>query len=215
MTDFLILFLVMLVSYIIGSIPAGFIMGKLLKGVDIRVYGSGNIGAANVLRVFGKLPALLVLTFDVFKGYFVTYFFPIVLQGYISFFEISVSKSILGFCVIAGHIWPIFLKFKGGKGVATSIGVLIALDIKIAIIIFAVWLITLLFFRYVSLSSIVASVISPLLFLVFNTGIELILFSSALAFIISFKHNENIKRLIEGTEKKIGQKADLINIKKS
>ncbi len=215
MTNFLILFLAAVISYVIGSIPAGFIAGKLLKGVDIRAYGSGNIGATNVLRTFGKLPALFVLLFDVFKGYLIAYFFSTALYGYLHFFELSVIKTVLGLSVIAGHIWPIFLKFKGGKGVATSIGVLVALDIKIAIIIFAVWLVSFLVFRYVSLSSIAASVVSPLLFLVFGAGIELILFSSALAFIISFRHKENIKRLIEGTEKKIGQKAGFISINKS
>jgi len=107
---------------------------------------------------------------------------------------------------VVGHIWPVFLKFRGGKGVATAIGVFLAVDLKISFFIFSLWLIILAVFKYVSVSSIVVAIFSPIFFLVFNGRFELILFSSILAFVICLKHRNNIKRLIEGTEKKIGQR---------
>ncbi|MBM3252822.1 MAG: glycerol-3-phosphate 1-O-acyltransferase PlsY [Candidatus Omnitrophica bacterium] len=195
-----------LISYLIGSIPTGFIIGRLIKGIDIREYGSGNIGATNVLRIFGKLPALLVLFFDIFKGYFVVQFFTMLLNIYFRYLDPICLKTILGFFVVVGHIWPVFLKFRGGKGVATAIGVFLALDLKISFFIFSLWLIILAVFKYVSVSSIVVAIFSPIFFLVFNGRFELILFSSILAFVICLKHRNNIKRLIEGTEKKIGQR---------
>jgi glycerol-3-phosphate acyltransferase PlsY len=208
MMVYLMVGLGVIISYLIGAIPAGYIAGKFLKGIDIRAHGSGNVGATNVLRVVGKLPALLVLSFDVFKGFFVVYFLSSFLGNYIADYNMIAIRSVLGLFVIAGHIWPVFLGFKGGKGVATSIGVFFALDARISLLILICWGIVLMITRYVSISSIIASLISPVLFLVFSRGLEIILFSSIIAFIIAYKHKENIKRLIEGTEKKIGEKAD-------
>lgn len=208
MMVYLMVGLGVIISYLIGAIPAGYIAGKFLKGIDIRAHGSGNVGATNVLRVVGKLPALLVLFFDVFKGFFVVSLFSNLIGSHSYGFNIMALRPALGLFVIAGHIWPVFLGFKGGKGVAASIGVFFALDMKISLLILICWGIVLMITKYVSISSIIAALIAPVLFLVFSRGLEIILFSSIIAFIIAYKHKENIKRLIEGTEKKIGEKAD-------
>ncbi len=208
MTAYLLVGFGIIVSYLIGAVPAGYIAGKLFKGIDIRGSGSGNIGATNVLRVVGKLPALLVLSFDILKGFFAAYFLSGFLGNYIVNCNMIAIRPVLGFSVITGHIWPAFLGFKGGKGVATSIGVFFALDAGISLLILICWGIVLIITRYVSISSIAASLVSPFLFLFFNREFEIVIFSSILALVVAYKHKANIKRLVEGTEKKIGEKAD-------
>lgn len=196
-----------LISYLIGSIPTSYIIAKLLRGIDIRDYGSGNIGATNLIRVVGKTPGIIALLLDVFKGVL-----PLVLLAQIFYRpQMAISKPlfsvVLGLCVVFGHIWTIFLRFKGGKGVATTIGVFIGLMPLVTTLALVIWLIVVLLTKYVSLGSLVMAVSLPLLMIIFSQPTEYILFSVILCIFICYKHKDNIKRLIEGREFKIGERA--------
>lgn len=188
-------------AFIIGSFPTGYVVTKIIKKRDIRKEGSGNIGATNVWRVVGKLPGLFVLMVDILKGYLVVRYLPV--WGPLSVSSPSLEEAlILGFSVISGHTFSIFLKFKGGKGVATTTGVLFALEPKIFLICIIIWLVIFLFFHYVSLASIVAAITFPFLLVVFAYPFSFILFGILLALLISFKHYPNIRRLVLGEEPK-------------
>jgi glycerol-3-phosphate acyltransferase PlsY len=185
--------IIFLYSYLIGSIPFGLIITKIFLKKDIRDIGSGNIGATNVLRTGKKSLAVLTLLLDVFKGYFVVHFTSI-------YFNNFVYLSAL-ICFV-GHIFPLWLKFKGGKGVATYVGIILALSFKLAIIFAISWLMILFLFRYSSLSS----VISTLFIFLFSLSINSYSLSSYLFMvfiIILFTHRENIVRLKNKTENKI------------
>lgn len=198
-----ILFLGLVGAYLIGSIPTAYIFGRLLKGVDIRQFGSGNVGATNTFRVIGKIPGLIVLIIDILKGF--------ICVGYIANLFLYVSPAarpelymvFVGLAAIAGHNWTIFLKFKGGKGVATSAGVVIGLIPNIFWLSFSVWLIIFMLTGYVSLASIIASISVPIFTLVFGEPTEVIIFMSILCLIIVYKHRPNIKRLKNKEEKRI------------
>ena len=200
---YFILFLGIFTSYLIGSIPCAYISGRLVKGIDIRRFGSGNVGAANTFRVVGKIPGLIVLAIDIFKGFIcVTY-----IASFFMFFS-PVSRPelyrvIVGLSVIAGHNWPVFLKFKGGKGVAAGAGVVMGLAPKIFSLGFLVWVIIFSMTGYVSLSSIIASISIPLFTRLFNEPNEIVIFMSILSLMIVYRHRPNIKRLLKGEEKKI------------
>jgi len=198
--------LVILISYILGSIPFGYIIGKLVKKIDIRDYGSGSIGATNTLRILGPFVASIVLIGDIGKGYFSIY-----LSRLISHDSIFIL-TIAGLAVICGHDWSLFLKFKGGKGVATTFGVILALNPMISILAAIVWVIVIITTRYASLSSI-SAVISIIIFtILFKQPYEYIIFSMIILILTIFRHKENIKRLKLGKESKIGEK---IKIKKN
>jgi glycerol-3-phosphate acyltransferase PlsY len=198
--------LVILISYILGSIPFGYIIGKLVKKIDIRDYGSGSIGATNTLRILGPFVASIVLIGDIGKGYFSIY-----LSRLISHDSILIL-TIAGLAVICGHDWSLFLKFKGGKGVATTFGVILALNPMISILAAIVWGIVIITTRYASLSSI-SAVISIIIFtILFKQTYEYIIFSMIILILTIFRHKENIKRLKLGNESKIGEK---IKIKKN
>ncbi len=196
-------------SYLLGSLPTSYILAKVLKGIDIRGYGSGNVGATNVLRTVGKLPALIALLIDILKGVAAvtllsTFLYPASLNIDYESFQI-----LLGFSVICGHIWTVFLKFKGGKGVATSAGVLLILCPKAVGIAAIVWLITILITRYVSLSSLLASISLPIINAVMGMSVQLVIFTITLCFISTYKHKANITRLINREESKIGQTTEI------
>ncbi|MCM8783974.1 MAG: glycerol-3-phosphate 1-O-acyltransferase PlsY [Candidatus Omnitrophica bacterium] len=190
-----------ILAFFIGSFPTGFILTKLLKKTDIRKEGSGNIGATNVWRVTGKIPGVLVLVIDILKGYLVVRYLTLCepISSSLSTFE---EKLILGFSVILGHTFSIFLKFKGGKGVATTAGVIFALEPKIFFICLIIWSLVFLIFRYVSLASIITAVLLPLLLLIINRPFFYILFGVSLALLVSYKHIPNIRRIILGNEPK-------------
>lgn len=190
-------------AYAIGSIPTSYLMGRL-KGIDVRKEGSGNVGATNVLRTVGKLPALITLILDILKGVlavtFVASFFyyrgmPVNFNG---------LRALLGISVIAGHNWSIFLRFKGGKGVATSLGVLAVLLPEATAAAAAVFLIVLAITKYVSLGSILLSITVPIVAALMGEDIEYILLAVTICILISYRHKSNIKRLMAGTENKIG-----------
>ncbi len=182
-----------LFSYILGSIPFGLILTKAFLKKDVRKIGSGNIGATNVLRTGNRILALLTLVLDIGKGYFVVKISSIYLPN---------SVYLIGLICFIGHIFPIWLKFKGGKGVAVYVGIILALSFKLALIFGIIWLIVLFAFRYSSLSSILASSSLILYNSIFNdkfSSIFLILFF----LIILYTHKQNILRIKDRKETKI------------
>lgn len=193
----------LLICYLIGSIPTSYIFGKVLRGIDIRQFGSGNVGATNVYRVVGKLPGALVFIIDVAKGIICT----TLIANLFLHFGISMNSEVyrmtLGFVAIVGHDWTIFLKFKGGKGVATSAGVLIGMAPKILILGFIVWVVVFLWKRYVSLASISSAVSVPVFFSILSYPVPYVIFSSLICAVTVYKHLPNIKRLVRGEENKI------------
>ncbi|MBP2653554.1 MAG: plsY [Firmicutes bacterium] len=183
-------------SYLIGSIPNGLIIGKLLKGVDIRQFGSKNIGATNAYRVLGPWPGFWVLVTDILKGIIA------VLIGRL-YIGTSVGELTGAIFAITGHNWPVFLGFKGGRGVATALGVILVLMPRETAIIFIVWVFIVAVTRYVSLASIVGALIAPLLIWLFGEQREFLIFGIIAAIFVIFRHKANIKRLLKGEELKI------------
>jgi len=191
---------VLIGSYILGSVPFGLVICKAWRGVDIRKYGSGNIGATNVLRALGPGPAAVVFCADVLKG-----LIPVVLARRL-FPEIAWIAVVCGMLAILGHSLSIFLRFKGGKGVATSLGVVIGLDPRVAGIGFGIWLLVVILSKYVSVASILASVSVPALMFVFRLPLIYKLFALLAAAFVIFKHRANMVRLLQGKEPRWGEK---------
>jgi acyl phosphate:glycerol-3-phosphate acyltransferase len=190
-------FLFITFFYFIGSIPFALILTKLLGHGDIRDIGSGNVGATNVLRTGNKYLAFAVLCLDIAKG-----LLPFLILKL--FYDTNTLHSIfLCHFAILGHIFPVWLKFKGGKGVATYIGFLIGFNILLGLYFLVTWIIIALVSRYSSLSSLAASLIAPLYFFFINPNIIVGIFLLYIFLIISLKHRENIKRLMNSSENKI------------
>ena len=191
--------LIVAISYLIASIPVGLLVGKLGYGVDVREHGSGNIGATNVLRTLGVLPAVLALLGDTAKGALAVYLGRMLLGN-------EVGSVLGGLAALAGHNWSVFLKFQGGKGVATGLGVILMLNPLITFLCIVIWLALIYFTRYVSLGSIVAAGFLPILMFLTRQPYEHLTFSVLAAIFVIYRHHTNIKRLVAGTENKIGQK---------
>lgn len=192
--------IVVLLCYLLGSISFGIIIAKLVKGIDIREYGSGNAGFTNVLRVVGKCPSVLVLIGDTLKGVLA------VLIGY--HFGDTNYAVIAGLMAMLGHAYPLFFHFRGGKAVATGLGVTLTLAPDVTLIALAVFFLTVGISRYVSLGSILASISVPLMMLVLHKPLPIFLFGLIGAAVVLYRHKTNIVRLYQGTESKIGQKPD-------
>jgi acyl phosphate:glycerol-3-phosphate acyltransferase len=187
-------------AYLVGAIPFGLLFGKALGGVDVRAIGSGNIGATNVLRAAGKKAAILTLVADCLKG-----LFPVLLAS-LSFSDERLSV-LSGMAAILGHNFPIYLKFKGGKGVATSFGVMLAVAPGTGIVCLLAWAAAAVFWKYSSLAALISFALYPLVTFAVHGDSKLQGFLSLFVFgMIYYRHRENIKRLIAGTEAKIGQK---------
>ena len=190
--------LLIILFYLIGSLPFALILTKLSGFGDIRNIGSGNIGATNVLRTGNKLLAIIVLSLDILKG-----LMPYLIIN-IYFNELSLlNKIFLCHFAVLGHIYPIWLKFKGGKGVATYIGFLFGLNLYIAISFLLIWLVVAYISKYSSLGSLVGIFVAPTYFIFINFNFDISIFFIYLSFVIVIKHKENIKRLINKTESKI------------
>lgn len=196
----MIIVLIIISCYLLGSIPFGYIMGKLFKKVDIRELGSGNIGASNAFRILGPSLASLILIGDIGKGILSIYL--------VRYFNIDnlLILTIAGLVVICGHDWSLFLGFKGGKGIATTFGVVFALNPTISILAVTIWVIVLIITKYTSLSSILAMISILVFTILFKQPYEYIVFSAIIIVLSIFKHKENIKRLKLGKERKIGEK---------
>jgi glycerol-3-phosphate acyltransferase PlsY len=202
---------VALLSYLIGSFPTGYLVGRL-AGIDIRKVGSGNIGATNVLRVLGKPSGYTVFIFDFVKGTVaVTLSILIVSRVRPACHETELVGIITGVLCVIGHSYPVWLGFKGGKGVATSVGVLFGLMPVAAIIVMLVWLITFQTTKYVSVASIVAAIALPLVVFIMvhvrkTNGMTLVYFSVCLTALIIWRHRSNLSRLMKGTEQSFKRK---------
>jgi len=203
----------LVLSYLAGSIPSAFIIVRLIKGIDIRSIGSGNVGFTNALRVIGWGPGLLVLFADMGKG--VLAVIAISRLGIIQPNPLLAYMPVLcGFFAIIGHIWTVFLKFHGGKGVATSLGIFIGLYPIAGLISLGVWLIAVAITRYVSLGSILLCIAFCIVSFVSDgtkalEGVEiwsLRIMAVIVTMIVTYKHKDNIKRLIKKEERKIGQR---------
>jgi len=201
MTDNWPLIAVFAAAYLLGSVPFGLILTKLAGLGDIRAVGSGNIGATNVLRTGHKGLAALTLIFDVAKGIAAV----LIAKWFGGLYGYAILCSLIaGFGAVIGHVFPVWLKFAGGKGVATTFGVILALTPGTGAVTGAVWLFMLLVFRTSSLAAIAASVVAPL-FAFGYAGQSVGLLVSALALLVIVKHTANIRRLFNGTEPKIGK----------
>ena len=186
-------FFIILISYIIGSIPSGYILSKYFSKIDITKEGSGNIGATNVLRSGSKKLALITLLFDAFKGVL-----PILI-----FYNSTYSIILASLSAFIGHNYPIWLKFKGGKGIATYLGISFAISLKLGFLFLIIWLITALISKTSSTSSLVSILLIPFLsFLIVDNKLISLLFL-ILTSISFYRHKENINRIIKGSEPKI------------
>jgi acyl phosphate:glycerol-3-phosphate acyltransferase len=188
----------LVIGYLLGSIPWGLILTRLAGTQDLRSIGSGNIGATNVLRTGRKGIAAATLLLDALKGTA-----AVIIAGY---FGGPNAAMLAGLGAFLGHIFPVWLKFHGGKGVAVYIGILIGLFWPAALLFCAIWLGLAFALRYSSLSALIASVVTPLFLWWFDQAVLAALFA-AMTLLLIFMHRENVRRLLAGTEGKIGQKA--------
>lgn len=191
--------IILLLSYFLGAIPVGLLMVKAFKGVDVRSYGSGNIGTINVLRVGGYWVAALVLIADVAKGAV-----PVLLASYLGLSSWIVVLA--GLIAISGHNWSIFLGFKGGKGVATTLGVLVALSPLAALVAAVVWVLVVAITKYSSLGSMLGALSAPITLYLTGAPQAYILFGVIGSLFVLVRHKANIQRLIKGEELKFSQR---------
>ncbi len=190
--------LIVLAGYLIGSVSFSIIVFWLIKREDIRKYGSGNAGMTNVLRIAGKGPAAMVLAGDALKG---------VISVYIGFSFGNPTLALLtGLAAMVGHTYPIYFGFKGGKGVATGLGVILALTPDVTAVALAVFILSLLISRYVSLSSILGAASVPVSMIILQKPLSVLAMGILAVSLVIYRHRTNIKRLYNGTEQKIGQR---------
>ncbi|MCH6556091.1 MAG: glycerol-3-phosphate 1-O-acyltransferase PlsY [Chloroflexi bacterium] len=199
---------VIAISYLVGSIPSGYIAGRALKGIDVREFGSGAIGATNVMRTLGRGPFLGVLLADALKGYI-----PVLVTWFV--FESHGLQVASGLAAVLGHDFPLYIGFRGGRGVATSFGVYAALAMPVSVSLLAVGLFIMLTFRYMSLMSLVTVPLGALVLLVFailGVGDDYTytkaVFGAFATALVLVRHLGNIRRLIQGTEPKLGEGGD-------
>ena len=191
--------LLLAIGYLLGAIPSGYIAGRWLKGIDLRNCGSGSTGATNVLRNVGKGPALAVFLIDVGKGALAVLLAKSVgLNDWI--------QVLAGLAALAGHIWPMWLGWNGGKAVATGFGMFLGLAWPVGLACFGLFMAMISIFRIVSLSSVVAAIGLPLLILLSGGSSAFLVVSLVASLMVLWRHRSNIKRLIAGTEPRIGQK---------
>ncbi|MGA9378365.1 MAG: glycerol-3-phosphate 1-O-acyltransferase PlsY [Phormidium sp.] len=197
----------LLVAYLLGSFPTGFLAAKLLKGIDIRDEGSGSIGATNVLRTLGKGPAIVVLLVDALKGAL-----AIALANWIYPFTNNESLplpwlvTLAGLLAVIGHSLPVWLNFKGGKSVATSLGILLAMSWQVGLATVGIFAFVVAITRIVSIGSIAGAIAVSLFMILFKEPLPYLIFSLAAGVYVIWRHRSNIQRIIAGTEPKVGQK---------
>ena len=187
------------IGYLLGAIPCGYLAGRWLKGIDLRDCGSGSTGATNVLRNVGKGPALLVFLVDVGKGALAVLLAKSVgLNDWV--------QVLAGLAALAGHIWPVWLGWKGGKAVATGLGMFLGLAWPVGLSSFGLFMATISLSRIVSLASVVAAIGLPVLMLVAGNSSAYVVVSLVASSMVIWRHRSNIQRLMAGTEPRIGQK---------
>lgn len=183
-----------IIAYLLGSIPFGVIVGKLGYNIDIREHGSGNLGATNSFRVLGVKAGIIVIVADILKGTIATVL-PLL-------FDADVHRLVIGLFAVLGHTYPLFAKFKGGKAVATSGGILLGINPILFVIVVASFLLTLYISKYVSLSSMITGVTAVLVSIIFM-DVGLIIVTAILTIFVFYRHADNIKRIKNKTEPKI------------
>jgi glycerol-3-phosphate acyltransferase PlsY len=202
-------FIAGLICYFTGAIPFGYILVKLVKGVDIRNFGSGNIGATNVARILGKGFFPVILLLDASKGFIPLILIPpFIVKNYPCGYCFYLPAMMLTFCALMtllGHLLPVYLGFKGGKGVATGFGIIMAINYKVGLLILVCWIAGLLFTRYVSVASMLGAIFTPILYIIldekqFRDNIPVTFFLIICAIFVIVRHRANIKRLLKGTE---------------
>ena len=210
MTEYFILFLIFIICYLIGSIPFGLILTKLFDNNDLRNIGSGNIGATNVLRTGNKTLALLTLILDLSKSFIPLFIFFKLYPHLIinDFFNLIIVDKIFlilvfGYFFVLGHCFPIWLKFKGGKGIATSLGVILSIDFFIGLCLLTIWILVFLIFKISSLSALISSTSFPILIFFKYEKVNLLYLSILLTIFVFFTHRANIIRILKKEEKKI------------
>lgn len=192
-------FFIILLAYLFGSIPFGYILGRLVTKQDIRTKGSGNIGTTNAFRTSGPRVGLLTLFFDGLKGFLSCYFAYLILAT-------DEAVALAGLFAMIGHCFSMFLKFKGGKGIATSAGVVLYIDYRLLLILLGVFIIILLMTKIVSLSSITAALLAPFVSYFIGLDKPYIIMVLIIVCIVIFRHKDNIKRLRAGNEARVGRK---------
>lgn len=194
------IYIVLIAAYLIGSLPFGYLVSRIFQKADIRNYGSGNIGATNVLRVMGWRAALPVFLLDMLKGTA-----AVLIAKTVS--DLPAVYLFAGFLAMVGHSFPLFLGFKGGKAAATGIGVLAAVSGLVTLSLIATAGLILAVTRYVSLGSMIGAILVPLFFWLFGYDLPYLIFGAATALLVILRHHENIGRLLKGTESKLGKKS--------
>ena len=199
---------IVVAAYLLGSIPTGFLVARA-KGIDIRAVGSGNIGATNVFRILGKPAGILVLVVDGLKGFAAcSWLADLVVQPFaVAPDKIECLKIVAGICAVLGHNYTCWLKFKGGKGIATSAGVYFALAPLAAGIALGTWIVVFALSRYVSVASIAAAAALPVAVWLTKDSLFLGIVTTALGLLAILKHQSNIRRLLNGTEQRFGRKS--------
>jgi len=211
--EWLIIGGIILAAYLIGAIPTAVWIGKAYYDIDVRQHGSGNAGATNTFRVLGKKPGAIVMAVDILKGWAATSLAGLlVLFDAIPADQLIAYKLLLGTVAVIGHIFPVYVGFKGGKGVATLMGMVLAVYLQVALVCLAIFVVVLLLTKYVSLSSMLAAISFPLLLLLPMFRQEeplLLVFGVLIAVMVVLTHRKNINRLLQGVESKIsfGKKA--------
>lgn len=195
----------LIIAYLVGSFPSAVWVGKTFYGIDVREYGSGNAGATNTFRVLGIKAGIPVLFMDIGKGLFAVQLSQIIGNYLPGTQQMTNFKLALGVCGLLGHIFPVYVGFRGGKGVATLLGILLAIHPQAALICAGVFLLMLFTSQYVSLSSMIAAIAYPaVIMLVFKETIPTVnVFAMAIAILVLITHQKNIERLLRGTETKI------------
>ena len=201
----------LLIGYALGCIQSAYIIGKLTHGIDIRDHGSKSSGFTNANRVMGFKTGVWIFLADVLKAVAAFLIASWLFEGGGSFIGWETPNGLLpgiwaGFGAVIGHCFPIFLKFRGGKGIACALGVLLMLDWRAALIAYAVGFVLVLVFRYISLASLAITLLMPVLMAVFGYGWEVVVVTAALAALAWYMHRENIQRLVAGTERKFSFK---------
>ncbi|MEN9417602.1 MAG: glycerol-3-phosphate 1-O-acyltransferase PlsY [Pseudomonadota bacterium] len=196
--------LAVLASYLVGSLSFAVIISRAMGLADPRSYGSKNPGATNVLRSGNKAAAVLTLAFDALKGY-VPVLLALVWRDRLGLSELVIAM--IGLAAFLGHLWPVFFRFQGGKGVATAAGVLLALNPHLGLATLASWVIVAAFMRYSSLASLVAAVFAPFYQLLIWGGGDAMLAILPMSLLLVWRHAANIRRLLDGTESRIGRKS--------
>lgn len=195
----MLIVLAIAISYLIGSISFSIVIAKVFKGIDIRNHGSGNAGATNTLRVLGLGPAILVLALDLLKGMACVFLARIIS-------DVNWLPVACGLAAIIGHNWPIWFKFKGGKGIATAIGVLSVLVFIPALIAGIIAILSIVFTRYVSLGSLIFTLLTPIFILILQYDLANFIGTVIICIFAFVRHRANIVKLLNGTENKLGSK---------